>query len=50
MDDYVFRAVGMNNFMAFDINKKVEILKEICSEERNGYWCKLEVPCINLGS
>ena len=31
----------MNNFMALYINKKVEMLKKICSEERDGYWCKL---------
>ena len=28
----------------------IKMLKEVCSEEREGYWCKLEVPRINLGS
>ena len=36
--------------MALDINQKVEMLEEICSEERDGYWTKLEVPSVNLGS
>ena len=50
MNDDVFRAVGMNYFTAIDINQKVEILEKICSEERDGYWRKLEVPSVNLGS
>ena len=26
------------------------MLKKICSEERDRYWCKLEVPSVNLES
>ena len=40
----------MNHFMALDINQKNEMLEEVCSKERDGYWCKLEVPSVNLGS
>ena len=40
----------MDHFTALNINQKVEMLKEVCSEERDGYWCKLEVPSIYLGA
>ena len=39
----------MNYLMALDINQKVEMLEEICSKERDKYWCKLEVSSIYLG-
>ena len=40
----------MDYFTALDINQKVEMLEKICSKERDRYWCKLEVPSVNLGS
>ena len=40
----------MDYFTALDINQKVEMLEEICSEGRDGYWSKLEAPSVNLGS
>ena len=40
----------MDYLTALDINQKVEMLEEICSEERDEYWCKLEVPDIYLGA
>ena len=49
-DNDVFRAVSMDHFTALNINQKVEMLEEICSEERDRCWCKLEVPGIYLGA
>ena len=40
----------MDYFTALHINQKVEMLEKICSEERDGYWSKLEVKSVNLGS
>ena len=39
----------MDYFKALDINQKVEMLEKICSEERDGYWSKLDFPSVNLG-
>ena len=50
MEDDGLRTVCMDYFKSLDVDKEVEMLKEVCSEERDGYWCKLEVPRIHLGS
>ena len=34
----------MNNNTTFDVDEKIEALLKISSEERNGYWSKLEIP------
>ena len=40
----------MNYLTSLDIDQKVEVLMEVCSEERDGYWWKLEVSSVYLGS
>ena len=35
MDNNVLRAVLMDLLVALDINQQVEVLKEVCSEDRD---------------
>ena len=37
----------MDYLTALDVNQKIEVLKEVCSKERDGNRSKLEIPGIN---
>ena len=36
MDNNILRAVRVDNLVALDVDQKVEMLKEVCFEERDG--------------
>ena len=40
----------MDYSTSLDINKKIEMLEEVCPKEKDRYWCKLKVPRINIGT
>ena len=49
-EDDGLRTVRADYSTSLDINEEIKMLEEVYSQERDGYWCKLEVPRINLGS